>query len=307
MSAPVSEERREGARPAAPQRGAVLKAGGFVALGSSALQVSSVIAAGLFAALGPFETSGLRLLIAAVLLLIVFRPRLRGRSRADWFGIVGYGVAMAAMNACLYAAIDRIPLGIAVTLDFLGPCVVALAASRHVREALCALGAFVGVLLISLGPGGYFDPLGYAFALGGAVFFGLYTVMASRVGKADGGLGDLALSVGVAAVLTLPFSLPHLASVTAPQWGLLAVSAVLGVAFTFTMDTLAGRVADARVVGTWFALDPVLGSLAGLLFMSQALTWSAGAGIVLVAASGALLVWVAGRRTPSLSPDGAVH
>lgn len=281
---------------AGPQRAAVLKAGGLVTLGSAGLQVSSVIAAGLLLALGPVHVSGLRLLIAAVVLLLVLRPSLRGRSGADWLGIAGYGVAMAAMNACLYQAIDRVPLGIAVTLDFLGPCVVALAASRHWREALCALAAFCGVLLISLGPGGYFDPIGYGFALLGAVFFGLYTVMASRVGKADGGLGDLALSVAVAAALTLPWSVPTIPLLSWGQVGLLAVSALLGVVLTFTMDTLAGRVADARVVGTWFAVDPVLGCLVGWLFMGQALTWSASLGILLVAGAGALLVWVAGRR-----------
>lgn len=287
-------------------RSQVLKAGGFVALGSGALQISSVMAATLFVVMGPFEVSGLRLLIAAAVLMLIFRPSLRGRSRADWLGVVGYGVAMAAMNACLYAAIERIPLGVAVTLDFLGPCVVALLGSRHWREAMCALAAFAGVLLISLGPGGYFDPLGYGLALGGAVFFGLYTVMASRVGKADGGLGDLALSVGVAAILTLPFSLPHIATVKADQWLILGASAVLGVAFTFTMDTLAGRAANARVVGTWFAVDPVLGSIAGWLLMGQSLTLSAVAGIVVVAASGALLVWVAGKRetgAPNVIPQ----
>lgn len=273
----------------------MLRAGGCVALGSAGLQVSSVIAAGLFVALGPVHVSGLRLLIAALVLLVVLRPRLRGRSASDWAGVFGYGVAMAAMNACLYQAIERIPLGVAVTLDFLGPCVVALAGSRHWREAACALAAFGGVLLISLGPGGYFDLLGYGFALLGAVFFGLYTVMASRVGKADGGLGDLALSVAVAALLTLPWSLPAIPSLDAAQLGLLTASALLGVVLTFTADTLAGRMADARVVGTWFAIDPVLGCLAGWLFMGQALTWSATVGIMLVAFAGAALVWVAGR------------
>jgi len=295
MSVQDAPPRPASARGAAASRGAVLKAGGFVAVGSASVQVSSVLAASLFAALGPFATSGLRFLLAAVLLLIVFRPRLRGRSRSQWVGIVAYGVAMAAMNVSLYAAIDRIPLGIAVTLDFLGPCAVALAASRHWRESLCALAAFGGVLLISLGPGGYFDPLGYGFALAAAAFFGLYTVMASRVGKSDGGLGDLALSVSVGAVLTLPLSLPRLAG-HAPgpgQWGLLAASAVLGVALTFTMDTLAGRAADARVVGTFFALDPVFGSVAGWLFLGQGLTASAAAGIALVAAAGAAIVWLA--------------
>lgn len=280
------------------QRRGVLRAGALVCAGSAGVQFSAVLASGLFASLGVLQVSALRLLIAAVVLLLVFRPRLRGRSGRAWGAVVGYGVAMAAMNACLYSAIERIPLGIATTLDFLGPCVVALFSSRRFREALCALAAFCGVLLISWGPAGGIDVVGYALALAAAGFFGLYTAMAAVVGKAASGLGDLALSVAVAAVLTLPFSIPALPGVDLSAWSLLAASALLGVVFAFTMDTLAGRVADARVVGTWFAADPVLGSLFGWILLGQVLGPVTIAGIVLVVAAGAALVWVAGRHRP---------
>lgn len=279
-----------------PTRGSVLRAGALVSAGSLGVQSSAVLASGMFASLGVLSVSGLRLLIAAAVVLALFRPSLRGRDGRAWAAIIGYGVAMAAMNACLYSAIDRIPLGIATTLDFLGPCVVALLGSRHAKEALCALVAFGGVALVSWGPGGGFDALGYGFALAAGCFFGLYTVMASVVGKAATGLGDLALSVTVAAVLTLPFSIPSLPQVSAQGWLVLAASAVLGVAFSFTMDTLAGRVADARVVGTWFAADPVFASLLGWLLLGQALSLSTVLGILAVVAAGATLVWIAGKR-----------
>lgn len=260
---------------------------------------SSAISASLFAELGPFAVSSLRMVIAAFIVLVLFRPRWKGRSAAQWRAIVLYGVAMAAMNMSLYVAIERIPLGIAVTLDFLGPCTVALLASRHVREACCALVALAGVALISLGPGGYVDVVGYLAGLSAAFFFGLYALSASRVGKSESGLGDMALSVVVAAVLTVPLSVPHFATLQGRQWGLLAVSAALGVVLTFSMDTIAGRLTSARVIGTLFAVDPAVGVVVGWVFLGEALTWTAIAGIVIVSVAGALLVWTSGRGEPA--------
>ncbi|WP_260856808.1 hypothetical protein [Kocuria rhizophila] len=154
-------------------RRAVLTATGLVFVGSAAIQLSSAISSTLFASYGTVGTSALRILIAAALLLVLVRPRVRRRSRSEWLGIVGYGAAMAAMNVSLYAAVDRLPLGVAVTLEFLGPCAVALVAARRVREGACALLSLGGVVLISAGPSGYFDALGYAAGLLAAVFFGL--------------------------------------------------------------------------------------------------------------------------------------
>lgn len=188
-------------------RSATIRAMLLVLIGSLGMQFSAVIAVGLFPAFGVLGTSALRMLLAAVILLIIFRPRLRGRTRREWSGIVLYGVAMAAMNAFLYLAFARLPLGIATTIDFLGPCLVALAASRRAREGLLAVVALLGVALIA-GFGGALDPLGLIFAgLAGAAF-GLYTLLAARVGQSDGGLPSVALSVTVAAILTLPFSAP---------------------------------------------------------------------------------------------------
>jgi inner membrane transporter RhtA len=283
-------------------RPAVLKALGLVGAGSLGIQLSSAASAGMFDTLGPAAVSSLRMALAALVLLVIFRPRLAGRSRRSWIGIGVYGMSMAAMNLSLYAAIDRLPLGVAVTLDFLGPCAVALLASRRLREGLCALLALGGVVLIA-GPSGTFDLIGYAFGLLAAVFFALYTVGAERIGKDEGGLSSLALSVAVAAVVSLPFGVHRIPEVTGPQWGMLAVSALVGVVLAFTVDTLAGRLTSARVVGTLFALDPVLGALVGWLVMGQMIPVTAWIGILTVAASGALLVGISGRRPgPEAAP-----
>lgn len=267
----------------------------MVMVGSLGIQTSSSLSASLFDALGPIPVSSMRMLIAAIVMLVLIRPKLTGRSKGEWLGIVVYGLAMAAMNICLYSAIDRIPMGVAVTLEFLGPCVVALAGSRHWREGLCAVVALAGVGLISFTPGGYFNPAGYLFALGSAFCFGLYTLFADKVGKAGTGLDGLALSVTVAALATLPISVGHATHATAVQWGVIATSAVLGVAIPYTMDTLSGRITSARVVGTLFSIDPAMSVIIAALILRQTITPMAVLGVIVVSIAGALLVWTADK------------
>ena len=267
----------------------------MVMVGSLGIQTSSSLSASLFDALGPIPVSSMRMLIAAIVMLVLIRPKLTGRSKGEWLGIVVYGLAMAAMNICLYSAIDRIPMGVAVTLEFLGPCVVALAGSRHWREGLCAVVALAGVGLISFTPGGYFNPAGYLFALGSAFCFGLYTLFADRVGKAGTGLDGLALSVTVAALATSPVSITRAPHVSAAQWGVIAASAVLGVAIPYTMDTLSGRITSARVVGTLFSIDPAMSVIIAALILRQTITPMAVLGVIVVSIAGALLVWTADK------------
>lgn len=249
----------------------------------------------MFASLGSPAVSSLRLALAAVVLWLFLRPTLRGRNRANWSAIIFYGVVMAAMNLLLYKAIEHLPLGIAVTLDFLGPAVVALVFSRRLREAAWALLALAGVILIA-GPGGHFDAVGFAFGLGAGLCFALYTLLAEKVGKADdSSVSSLALSVSIAALVSLPFGTPKVAEVSAPQWGLLALSGVIGVAIPYLVDTLAARISSARVVGTLFAIDPAMGTLIGWLILGEQLGWLSLLGILCVALAGAGVTWFAAK------------
>ena len=268
----------------------------LVLVGSAGMQFSAVLALGLFPELGVLGTSATRMAIAAIFLLAIFRPRLRGRTGREWAGIVLYGVAMAAMNAFLFLAVDRLPLGIATTIDFLGPCAVALAASRRIREGLLALVALGGVVLIA-GFGGPLDPLGVLFAALAGAGFGLYTLLAARIGQSEGGLPSIALSVAVAAILTLPFSAPTVPHIRVEHLLPLVASALLGTALAFSVDTLAGRFTTARVLGVFFAFDPALGTIVGALVLGQVLTPAAFLGVLLVVVAGAGIVWLAGRRS----------
>jgi inner membrane transporter RhtA len=281
-----------GGRDAQVDRRGVGVAAGLVAVGSVGIQTSSAVAAQVFAVAGATGASAMRFAVGALALLALFRPDPRRRTKAQWGVIALYGVSLAAMTMCLYLAVSRLPLGVAVTLEFLGPCAVALAHSRRLADAVCALAALAGVALIA-GPGGSFDLLGYGAGLGAAVMFGLYTVLTERIGGTEDGLGDLALAVAVAAVVAAPL-LPRVAE--AYRWrtlGLVAASAVLGLVITYVVDLLAMRAASARVVGTLFSIDPVVGLAIGWLVLGQQVPWTAIAGVTLVAGAGALLAWTA--------------
>lgn len=136
-----------------------------------------------------------------------------------------YGAAMAVMNVAYYCTVGRLPLGVAATLLFLGPFVVAVASARAWREALLPAVGLAGVVLVTE-PGGTVEWAGIAFGLLSALALACYTVFAQRVGRASTGLEGLALSVCISAMLLLPFSIPAAPSVNGSDWGLVAVSGV---------------------------------------------------------------------------------
>ena len=266
----------------------------LVLIGSLGIQSSALISSTLFAQLGTVAVSTFRLVLGSAIMLAVFRPPLRRFSRARWMNAGVYGVALAAMNQFYFAAVDRIPLGVAVTLDFLGPACVSFFGLRHSKERHWAIVAFVGVVLIA-GPSSGLDRLGILFGLLAGAFFGLYTVYAERLGKAEGGLGDLAISVSVAALVALPFTFQEVTALDLHAVAVLAIAALVGVVIPYVADTLAARYSSAAVVGTLFALDPVVGSLLGWLVAGDSLTVRMVTGIAFVTVAGAVMTW---RSTP---------
>lgn len=207
----------------------------LVLIGSLGIQSSALISSTLFAQLGTVAVSTFRLVLASAIMLVVFRPPLRRFSRARWMNAGVYGVALAAMNQFYFAAVDRIPLGVAVTLDFLGPACVSFFGLRHSKERHWAIVAFVGVVLIA-GPSSGLDRLGILFGLLAGAFFGLYTVYAERLGKAEGGLGDLAISVSVAALVALPFTIQEVTALDLHAVAVLAIAALVGVVIPYVAD-----------------------------------------------------------------------
>ena len=278
-----------------PPRFRPLAAAGLVVAGSLSIQVSAAIVYPLFDSVGSMGVSAIRMLIAAVVLLVVVRPSFRGRSRTAWLGIVLYGVSMAAMNLMFYLAVQQLPLGMAVTLEFLGPLTIAaIGATRKLELVLPAI-TLLGVFLIS-SPDGGMNLLGLAFGLGAALAFAGYTLLATKVGGDNAGLDGLTLSVLVGALVLSPLAIEAAPRVDLPALGLLAISGVLGVAICFSLDFMAIQLTSSRVVGTLFAFDPVVATLVGALLLGQALAVPVTLGIVLVVLSGAAVIWLAGKR-----------
>jgi inner membrane transporter RhtA len=281
-------------RVAAAGRGPVLAAGGLISVSTLSASLAAALSVSLFAAVPAGSVSALRLVASAIFLCLLCRPRLGDRPASEWVAIGGFGIGMAGISLCLHEAMARIPMGVAITIEFLGPCAVALAASKRVLEGLTALAALAGVALMA-GPGGTFDLVGFGFAVAAAVFLGFYTVFAEKVGKSEGGLGNLALSVVCAALLSLPFATWTTSFLNPKVLGVLAGSAALGVVVPYLLDTIAAKVAGARVIGTLFAMDPVMGTLVGVTLAGQALTLPTLAGMALVVGAGGALVWLSGR------------
>lgn len=200
----------------------------------------------------------------------------------------------------IYAAIARLPQGVAVTIDFLGPCVVSFLGLKMWRSRLWAIVAFIGVALIAQ-PSNDLDLIGIGYAAIGAIFFGAYTLFSARMGSTEGGgMPDLALSVVVAAIVLAPFSVSAAPLVDGSMWVTIVVSGFIGAVIPYMMDTIAAGIVSAAVVGTLFALDPVIGAILGWAFSGDRVTWSMALGIVLIAAAGAIITWRGARESREL-------
>ena len=267
------------------------------------VQVGAAFAKGLFPVLGPEGTPVLRLAIGALMLAAVLRPWkvLPSRKNLPW--LAAYGITVCAMNLLFYAALQRIPLGICVALEFTGPLFVATLGSRRLLDLVWVGLAIVGIALLSpfAGISRGLDPLGVALALAAGACWGLYIIFAQKAG-AELGVRTSAYGMAIAAVLALPFGFgaaqPYLAD---PR--IMAGAAVVGLfssALPFYLEMLVLARMPARVYGMLVCLEPAGGALTGFLFLHERLDlWQcAGIAAVIAAAFGTA---VAARR-PAPSP-----
>jgi inner membrane transporter RhtA len=269
-----------------------LTAGGMVLGSVVSVQVGAAVATTLFGELKPEGAVLLRTLFGAVVLLALWRPAVRGLTRADWRLLFTFGFSLAAMNLSFYAALDRIPLGIAVTVEFIGPLGVAIAKSRRGKDILWVALAGAGIALLTPSIGGSLDALGVAFAALAGVFWAAYILLAARLGRTFEGGGGLALAMAISTLLLLP---PGLAAgggnLLDP--GLLAIGvavAVLSSAIPYSLELEALRRIPERTFGVLMSLEPAVAALSGLAFLGQAISARDAAAITLVisASAGAL-------------------
>jgi len=238
------------------------------------LPFGAAVAAQLFPVLGPWGVTSLRVAIAAILLVVIVRPRPGKWTRPQWFAAVLFGVSLAAMNGFFYAAIDRIPLGPAVAIEFLGPLVLAAVLTRKVTDFVWVGVALLGMIV--LGIDGLIgaeplDPLGVLFILIAAGFWAMYIRMSARVGSLIPGSSGLAMGLVVAAVLLIPVGIPAASTVAMdPQLLLLAaITAVLSSVIPYSFELAALRRLPQRVFGVLLSLEPAFATLAGWLILGQ--------------------------------------
>ena len=271
----------------------------LLVLGScSSLQAGAALAMRLFPVLGASGATLLRVGLAAIVLLAVTRPRVRGWRRRQWQAVLLYGVSIAGTNAFFYAALARLPLGTAVTIQFLGPLTLSAALSRRMRDLGWVLLAVTGVAILGLtashgttagGSGGH-GPLslaGVAFALASGAFWATYIITGARVSAAVPGRGGLAVAMSAGALVLLPFGAldaarivqsPHLIPVA---FGMAMLASVV----PYSLELAAMRRAPKRVFGILLSLEPAVATMAGWLLLGQHASAVALAAVVIVVAA----------------------
>lgn len=269
----------------------------LVVIGLLCQEVGASFAVLLFPELGPLGMVMLRLVFSAVLLLLIARPGLRGHSAAGWRAVIGFGVVLASMNGLFYLALERLPLGVTVTIEALGPLVLSIIVSRRASAWVWALLALVGIL--ALGGGGWerLDLVGVAYALGAAVCWALYILASARVGREFPKLDGLALAMTIGAVLALPFGIVGAgdALLRLNLLGLGAAVAVLSSLIPYALELIALRRVPAAAFAILMSASPAMASLVGFLLLGQGLTVLEIVGIALVIVASIGAVRSAGR------------
>ncbi len=264
----------------------------MVLAGIVSVQVGSAIATELFEDVGPVGGVMLRLVIGALILVAIWRPSvaaLRGPARRD---LLLFGIALAGMNTAFYLSLDRIPLGIAVTLEFVGPLGVAIAGSRRRLDLVWAGLAALGILLLSPSLGDSLDLVGAALAVLAGAFWAAYILLASRVGAQMAGGGGLALAMAVAAAIILPAGLiaggADLLDGEALALG--AAVALLSSVIPYSLELEALRRLATAVFGVMMSLEPAVAAAVGFVALGQELGLNEGLAIacVIAASAGAL-------------------
>ena len=258
----------------------------------ASVQFGAAFAKTLFDELGAGGTVFLRTLVAAIVLALIWRPRVTGHDRRDLGLALVFGLVLAAMNFCFYSSIERIPLGIAVTFEFVGPLGVAVFGSRRPLDLLWVVLAATGILLLSdLGSGGGLDRLGVALALFAGVLWAAYILLSARMGRAFPGGAGLALAMVVATVPLAPVGIADGGSQLLVPEVLLAGVAVglLGSAIPYALELEALRTMPVGVFGVLMSLEPALAALAGFLVLDEGLVTRelVAIGLVVAASAGA--------------------
>jgi inner membrane transporter RhtA len=274
---------------------------GLVLIGQLAQQVGAAVATGLFSRIGVTGVVGLRLGVAAIVLLAVCRPSLHAVRRSGWLVVLAYGGALAGMNVLFYEAISRMPLGAAVTLEILGPLALSVLASRRLLSLLWAALALTGVGLLGNGDLSGLSLVGIGCALGAGVVWACYILTAQRSATTLAGLDGLALAMAVAAAAVAPFALadagPDLLRPSVLAAG--AAVAVLSSLLPYALEAVSLRRLPSSTFAVLMSLAPAVAAITGATLLDQRIDvlGALAIGCVVVATAGAI-------ATPHRRPQG---
>lgn len=268
------------------------------------IQLGSALSAGMMPTLGPIGTAWLRLSMGALILLALARPPLRSLRLRDVPAVLGLGIATGVMSVTFLAAMERLPLGTAVAIEFLGPLSVAALRGRGARSLILPATALAGVVLLTEPWAGQVDLLGVGFAAMGAVGWAAYVLLTQKVGDRFSGIGALALTIPIAAVVVAPFGLPQaFGHIT---WEIVAVAGALAVlipVLPYILEMRALRRMNHTAFGTLLALEPAIGLVLGAIVLRQLPSAVQLLGILLVVFAGAAAQHGGRRQEQPLRPN----
>jgi inner membrane transporter RhtA len=255
----------------------------------ASVQFGAAVAKSLFDEIGPGGTVFLRVLFAAIVLAAAWRPGLAGRSRADLLLVVAFGFTLVAMNFTFYEALERIPLGIAVTFEFVGPLGVAIVGSRRALDLVWVVLAAAGIVLLSDFGTADLDTLGVGLALLAGGFWAAYILLAARIGRESEGGQGLTLAMAAGAVMLAPVGVAEGGADLLGPGVLLAglAVAIMSSAIPYTLEMEALRRMPAGVFGVLMSLEPAMAALAGFIVLDEGLAARELVAIVLVVAASA--------------------
>jgi len=260
-----------------------------VLLAIISVQSGAAIAKTLFPSIGAAGTASLRIGISALILMAVYRPKLTKLTKEQWKFVIPYGVCLGAMNLVFYFAIERIPIGLAVTLEFIGPLMVAVLGSKRAVDFLWVLLAAIGIALIAPWTTNGVDILGAALATLAGVFWAAYIVLGGKVSKRMDGNEAVATGMLIAACLVVPFGIfgDGLDGLTPKFLGMGIALALLSSAIPFTLEMKALGRLPARTFSILMSLEPAAAAICAFIFLQEYLSFNEILAVVFVVAASA--------------------
>ncbi len=277
---------------------------GLLLLAIVSVQFGSALAKSLFSEMGFWGVVSMRVSFSTLILFSLWRLKWHSGIRKHLKEIIAFGIVFAVMNSCFYAAIDRIPLGVAISLEFTGPLGLAILKSQRWLDGLWAVLAGIGIVLLTPLSGSTVDGWGILLALTAGLFWALYILLAAQVGQKLSGIEGLAWALAVSSLLLLPVGIATAGSALLnPKLLLMGAGvAVLSTTLPYSLEMVALRSLPIKVFGVMLSIEPMMGVIAGFLILGEKLSVRSLTACLLVsiAAAGAAKF----KSSDQSSPDG---